>query len=120
LWVLGILTFLLAIYTFYQAFRRHFGNLFKMAGILVVLAILGRLLVPWAVQSLRVKPNEFKMERPYLENNIRMTREAYGLDKFHETGYEASDTISYSDVEKNEQTIANIRLWDSRPILETY
>src|SRR5699024_10969381 len=56
----------------------------------------------------------------YLVNNIDMTRKAYGLDQFHETSYDAADTISYGAVQKNMQTIDNIRLWDSRPILETY
>lgn len=118
--LLTLLTFLLALFAFYQASKKRFGKLFKAAGVVIIIGIIGLFFIPWGVQSMSVKPNELNMEEPYLVNNIAMTRKAYGLDNFHETSYDASDTISYSDVQKNMQTIDNIRLWDSRPILETY
>ncbi len=118
--ILGVLTFLLALLAFYRAYKKNFGKLFKAAGVVIIIGIIGQFFLPWGVQSVSVKPNELKMEKPYLVNNIDMTRKAYGLDQFHETSYDAADTISYGAVQKNMQTIDNIRLWDSRPILETY
>jgi len=118
--LITLLVFLLALYVFYQSRKGDFGKLFKVGGIVLGIGIVGLFIIPWSVQSVSVKPNELKMEEPYITNNIQMTRKAYGLDAFHETSYNASDTISYSAVQKNMQTINSIRLWDSRPILETY
>src|ERR1700728_1807701 len=36
----------------------------------------------WWVSSVIVKPNELVRERPYIANNILMTRQAHGLDRF--------------------------------------
>ena len=36
---------------------------------------------PWLVQKFAVEPNEFAREQQYIEHNIKMTREAYGLDR---------------------------------------
>jgi hypothetical protein len=38
--------------------------------------------VGWYVSSFVVKPNELVREQPYIANNIEMTRQAYGLDRF--------------------------------------
>lgn len=120
LWTLTILVFLLALLAFYQSFRNKIKWLIKGGIAVFVIGVLGQFVVPQVIQSMVVKPNELKLEEPYLVNNIDLTRKAYGLDKFHETSYNASDTLVFADIQKNMQTINNIRLWDPRPILETY
>lgn len=120
LWVMVILSLLTAGICFYQIHRKKTRwLLISIAGILLV-GILGRGILPSTVQSLAVKPNELKLEEPYLENNIASTRAAYGLDKFHETSYDASDTLTYNNITKNMQILDNVRLWDPRPIIQTY
>ncbi len=120
LWILTLLVLLWSLLAFYQATQKRLGKLLKAAVGIIIIGVIGQFFLPWGMQSIQVKPNELKMEEPYLVNNISMTRKAYGLDDFHETSYDASDTISYASVQKNQQTINSIRLWDSRPILETY
>ena len=65
----------------FQMFRP--GWRFLVAGlvVLVVLWVAGLGIAPALLQSYRVKPNELAFERPYIENNIRMTRQAYALDR---------------------------------------
>jgi len=67
-----------------------------------------------------VKPNELAKETPYIKNNIRFTRLAYGFDKALEEPFPVNDNMSYNDIKKNESTIHNIRLWDRRPLIQTY
>ena len=65
-------------------------------------------------------PNELAAERPYIEHNIRMTREAYLLDGVEEKEFAAEESLSAAALERNSITIKNIRLWDHRPLLTTY
>ena len=94
-----------------------------VAGGLVVLAaawVLGLGAYPAFLQRFRVAPNELAAERPYLEHSIRMTRQAYGLDRIEEREFPADETLDARALERNDATIKNIRLWDYRPLLRTY
>jgi len=75
---------------------------------------------PAAIQQFTVEPNEFMLEKPYIEYNIRYTRYAYGLDNIKEQNYPATGTFTEQDLETNRDIISNIRLWDYRPLLRTY
>ncbi|HET7081768.1 MAG TPA: UPF0182 family protein [Chloroflexia bacterium] len=77
-------------------------------------------LYPNAVQSFSVKPAELDKERPYILNNIAATRAAFGLDTFRESPTDASTRLTRADVESNRNLVDSIRLWDYRPLLQTY
>ena len=93
-----------------------------LAGVaaLVGLAILGGVAYPGLVQRYRVSPNEIVTEKPYIDFNIRYTRLAYGLDNIEEREFPAEETLTLADLRRNDATIKNIRLWDTRPLLATY
>lgn len=96
------------------------GKLLALAGAawLIISAIGG--LYPAAVQRFTVVPNEFVVERPYIEHNIQFTRHAFGLEDINEEDYAASGTITQSELEANADILQNVRLWDYRPMLRTY
>jgi uncharacterized membrane protein (UPF0182 family) len=119
-WIMTVLSFLMALLAFYQTYQAQLGWLLKGAGALLAIVIIGEVILPPAVQSFKVKPNELKLEKPYLKNNISQTRQAYHIDAFHETSYNASDTLKYPEIQSNLQTVDNIRLWDPRLIIHTY
>jgi uncharacterized membrane protein (UPF0182 family) len=98
------------------------GWRFLVAGlvVLVVLWVAGLGIAPALLQSYRVKPNELALERPYIENNIRMTRQAYALDRVEEKDFAAEDNLTPAVLDRNNLTVKNIRLWDHRPLLVTY
>ncbi len=75
---------------------------------------------PAAIQQFTVEPNEFMLEKPYIEHNIRYTRYAYGLDNIKEQSYPATGVLTMPDLEVNRDIVSNIRLWDYRPLLRTY
>ncbi len=90
------------------------------AGLIAVVLLFGRLILPTAVQQFRVAPNELEVERPYIEHNIEMTRLAYGLDRIREIDYPADDTLRAEDIRDNQEVVENIRLWDPRLLIQTY
>jgi uncharacterized membrane protein (UPF0182 family) len=75
---------------------------------------------PNLLQQYAVKPNEVTKEAPYIENNIKFTRLAYGLNRVEEKDFPVQQDLSYKDIQKNRSTIENIRLWDRRPLVQTY
>jgi len=87
--------------------------------VLVAVSILLGGIYPEIIQRAVVLPNEGTKERPYILNNIEATRVAYGLDKIEEEEFPVKEEISFEDIEKNDDTIRNIRLWDWRPIKQT-
>jgi uncharacterized membrane protein (UPF0182 family) len=87
---------------------------------LVGVAILGGVAYPAVIQRYQVSPNEIDKEKPYIDFNIRYTRLAYGLDNIEEREFPAEETLTLQDLRKNEATLKNIRLWDTRPLLATY
>jgi uncharacterized membrane protein (UPF0182 family) len=119
-WVMIVLSFLMALLAFYQSYQSRLRWLLKGAGAMVAITIIGEVILPPAIQSFKVQPNELKLEKPYLKNNINLTRQAYNLNTFKVHKFNASDTLFYADIQKNRQTINNIRLWDPRLILKTY
>ncbi|HST04337.1 MAG TPA: UPF0182 family protein [Chloroflexia bacterium] len=75
---------------------------------------------PAIIQQFVVKPSESQMETPYIENNIAATRAAFGLDKFHEQEVPAVTSITREQIDENPNITNNIRLWDYRPLQDTY
>ena len=72
------------------------------------------------VQKLIVDPTELQREGPYIENNIEFTRKAYALDRILEQPFEASENLTAADIAANPLTIRNVRIWDERPMVQTY
>ncbi|HEX2186399.1 MAG TPA: UPF0182 family protein, partial [Chloroflexota bacterium] len=101
-------------------FRRSY-SLPLVGGVLVaVVLVLGRGALPVLVQRLQVEPAEVSQERPYLATNIAFTRQAFGLVDVTEETFPAEEAVRVEDVRHNPATIANIRLWDHRPLRDAY
>ncbi len=90
-----------------------------IAGWLAIAFLVGGV-YPGLVQRYQVEPNEFIRERPYIEHNIEFTRRAYGLDAVREQNFVPEDAINPETLRDNAATLQNVRLWDYRPLLQTY
>ena len=90
------------------------------AGVYVALWIIGVSVVPLVFQKFIVQPSELALETPYLKNYIDFTRKAFQLDKIQETSYPALADLTPDVIARNHDTIQSIRLWDARPLLQTY
>ena len=75
--------------------------------------------VSWYVANFIVKPNQLVREEPYIADNIQMTRQAYGLDRFSQSEFPAEATLEAADASHNQPTLDNIRLWDWRALQDT-
>lgn len=71
------------------------------------------------VQNLVVQPNELAREKPYLVRNIADTRQGFNLDKIDVYTFDPKGQLNQEVIDNNPLTISNIRLWDTRPLLQT-
>ncbi|MBR0958271.1 UPF0182 family membrane protein [Bradyrhizobium japonicum] len=76
--------------------------------------------VPILVWQFFVKPSELDLEKPYIERNIALTRQAYNLDKIAARPFAAEQKLTSKTLDANKATIDNIRLWDWLPLSDTY
>src|SRR3989344_3375090 len=87
---------------------------------LIFLVNLASLIIPSIFQKLIVAPNEPAKETQFIKHNIMFTRKAYGLDKIEEREITGDQPITSRDIEANQLTIKNVRLWDRDPLLSTF
>jgi uncharacterized protein len=76
--------------------------------------------VPALFERFYVKPNELQLETPYIERNIALTREAYNLGEITVKPFPAEQDLTFQSLKADSGTVENIRLWDLRPLLDTY
>jgi uncharacterized protein len=88
-------------------------------GLLIVGFVGGQMIYPSVLQNLRVEPDEFAREAPYIEQNLAFTRHAYAL-----TDLQREPLPFRSGVEVAPDAVAarlgGVPLWDTRPLLQTY
>jgi uncharacterized protein len=77
-------------------------------------------IMPSLFRHFVVKPSELELEKPYITRNIALTRQAYDLDRIVAKPFTAEQTLTFKALEANKATIDNIRLWDWRPLSDTY
>lgn len=109
-----------AVLVLVAGFRRQLRFVLAAVGLYVVVGVVGRGLLGAAVQTYVVEPNEFEREKTFIEHEITATRAAFGLDKVDERELSGDLSLSRANVEANRATIDNVRLWDHRPLLDTF
>jgi len=101
-------------------FLRRNLVLIGTAVLYLAVSFIGSSVYPAVLQKFVVAPNELVKETPYITYNIASTRKGFGLEKAEERDISGSTTINRDDITKNSATIKNIRLWDHRPLLDTF
>ena len=118
-WLLIALSVAAAILCFSNFSARGARRLVAAAVIVFAPGLILNLLQP-VIESLRVKPDELRIEKPYLANNIRLTRHAYKLDAIDVVPFTTAGRLTRASLQQDSPTIKNIRLWDPRPLIATY
>ncbi len=77
-------------------------------------------LFPALFERLFVRPSELELERPYLQQNITLTRQAYDLHHVTAKTFPVEQNLTAASLRANQATVDNIRLWDELPLLATY
>ncbi|MFJ3666282.1 UPF0182 family protein [Streptomyces sp. NPDC090106] len=90
-------------------------------GLMVLSAILIGGLYPAIVQKFQVQPNEQAKEAPYVEKNLKATRDAYGIDDAQVSEYEGTgSTTDKTKLRDDVDTTASIRVMDPNIVSPTF
>ncbi len=115
-----IISFIAAALLLFNIFKRSFKlPVFVLITLIPVYFILGTI-YPAIQQRFFVEPNELAMEKPYIENNIKFTRIAYGIEKLAIKEFSNNLNLTYKDIAKNSNILNSVRLWDWQPLQQTY
>ncbi|HEY9596264.1 MAG TPA: UPF0182 family protein, partial [Cyanophyceae cyanobacterium] len=119
--VAGAIAICLALRTivWLQSFKTTGQELLVVLGLYLSMAVVAGIIAPLAIQRFVVQPNELAREQPYIARSIALTRQAFDLDDIDAQTFNPQGELTLTDLAKNDQTIRNIRLWDTRPLLET-
>jgi uncharacterized membrane protein (UPF0182 family) len=120
LWIMLLASVALGLIIIVNLLTRRFRTTVLAVGSYFALYVVMLLFLPGLVQKYKVAPSELELETPYLKHNIAFTRKAFQLDGIKEKTYPALRDLKPEEIPSNRETIDNIRLWDWRPILETY
>ncbi len=119
LWLLTGVSLVGALLAVVHAFTaRSWPIVWALAGYLSIW--LGGEIFASGVQRLVVTPNEQVKETPYIEYNIASTRKAFAIDRVEERQLSGDATLTRQDIDNNSGTISNVRLWDRKPLLDTF
>ncbi len=114
------LMILLALAVAYMAWRPDPRPLVVAAALWLVAAFAVGAVYPLLLQRYAVEPNELARETPYIEHNIRLTRYGFALDNVQTHPFIPDEKVTAQDLSDNEAALNNIRLWDYRPLQQTY
>ncbi len=114
---LAVLTALAVTYT---VFRQDLRPALASGAVLLGTILIGGSLIPGVVQNYVVEPNELRLEQPFIEHNIAFTRLGFGLDDLDERPFTGVAELTESDLVDNEAALENVRVWDYRPLQQTY
>lgn len=117
--LLVLIAIVAAVLFFINARVRNLALPASGLALLMLTAIVAGGIYPALVQRFRVTPNELEKERTFIERNLEATKFGFGIDSVETTTYEARDATA-ADVEGNEETMSNVRLWDPTILHDTF
>jgi uncharacterized membrane protein (UPF0182 family) len=120
LWGMIVLSVVACALLAFNAVRPRLKPMLAGCACFVAIYAVAVLLIPGLFQKFIVQPSELAYETPYLRSYIDDTRRAYDLTNVQETSYPALADLTPAVIARNQDTIENIRLWDARPLLQTY
>ncbi|MFA9397232.1 MAG: UPF0182 family protein [Clostridiaceae bacterium] len=117
--ILIVLSLIAAVIVFIGIIRSKVKPiLIAIASIIVVIVIEG--VSSYVVQNAIVRSNEKTVEKPYIQNNIDYTRDAYNISDIDEINFNVEDNLTLDDLSKNQDTISNIKINSFEPALDFY
>jgi uncharacterized membrane protein (UPF0182 family) len=120
LWIMFFASLALGGFVLLNLWGRRFKKILLGVGAYFVLYVVVIALLPGLIQKFKVEPSELELETPYLKQNISLTRRAFQLDKIEVKTYPALSDLTLEQISNHRETVQNIRLWDWRPLLQTY
>ncbi|MGH2498828.1 MAG: UPF0182 family protein [Candidatus Limnocylindria bacterium] len=103
-----------------NAFARTLWVLVGAIGLWLATAVLAAGVYPAVIETFFVRPDQLNRERPYLERTIAATRAAYGLADVDESVVDVQPNPDPQEVLRQFSDVGAVRLWDYRPLLDTF
>jgi len=118
--ILMVIAIISAVLVIVNVFLRKMRWVVGSIILLVASSIVLGGIFPGFVQKFIVDPDEFTKEEPYLQHNIDFTRKAFDLDTIDSQPFAVDGQLTQGNLEINNGTISNVRLWDWRPLIQTF
>ncbi len=118
-WLLFGLSVVAAVILFLNARSPRIRPLL-LTGVIWLAAVALGAVLPNIVQQSVVEPSQLSRERPYIANNIALTRDAYALDGTEMRDLSGQGEPAPSQLSADSPTFDNIRLWDYRIVRQTF
>lgn len=102
------------------AFRKSWVIPATGVGVMFLSALLVGGVYPWLIQRFQVDPSAQELEAPYISNNIKATRDAFGIADVKEETYKASTEATAGQLRQDSESTASIRLLDPSVVSRTF
>lgn len=120
LWILFVAAIIGGVIVLGGIRRRGTGQVLVAFVGLFGLSIVAGYMYPSLVQRYSVQPNEQEDQSPYIKRAIAATQEAYGLTEVVSRAFAAESDLSAQQIEANQSSIENIRLWGKSQLQAQY
>ncbi|HLF60737.1 MAG TPA: UPF0182 family protein [Acidimicrobiia bacterium] len=101
-------------------FRQGWTLALVAVGSWLVVAVAAAAVYPAIVERFQVAPRPLVKETEYLQSNLAFTRAAWGLDQVKVQPFAASADITAEDLDANQLTVDNLRIWTPSVLPRTY
>ena len=118
--LLQVVAVVAAVMFIVNIFRRGWTLAAVSVAAWVVVAVAAGTIYPAIVQRFSVLPNHLDRERPFIANNMDATKKAWMLDEIQVRDFDAADDLTVEDIEANQLTIENLRIWNTSVLPRTY
>ncbi|MCY6372710.1 UPF0182 family protein [Clostridium ganghwense] len=88
--------------------------------VLIAVLIVSEGIVSGLWQNFVVKSNEKRLETPFIENNIKYTKQAFDIDGIEQKSYPLKNNLTKQSIQENRATVDNIKINSVAPALEFY
>ncbi|MCE5324139.1 UPF0182 family protein [bacterium] len=119
-WILLVTAIIGGLLVLYNIRKRGLGFAAVGLGLVIGVSILVGTVYPEVLERLVVKPNQLEKEMPYIKRAIKATQVAYGLDQIAARPFAADTSLTAAQIEANDTTIQNVRLWDQDHLQSAY
>jgi uncharacterized protein len=117
--VLMVIALLGAALALYQMVALSWWPIISAAALYIVVIVAGSAGAA-LMHRFVIAPNEQARETPFIEHNIKATRKAFALDNVEEREVSGDALLTRADIDANDATLGNVRLWDHEPLLQTF
>ncbi len=117
--ILAAVCIIASVVIFISVIKSKIKPIVISVGVIIVLIVCEGI-ASVVVQNVMVKSNEKALESPYIKYNIDFTRKAYNINDVDAIQYPVNDSLTENDIQKNMDTINNVKLNSYKPSLEFY